>query len=207
MTYEQNYLEHHGILGQKWGVRRYQNEDGTLTEEGKKRYGSDSEPESKTWKKKDAEKLSDEELRRRNNRLQAERQYRDLTTTQAERERAQLKSEIKKDFIKKALIVPVGAIILYAGNKLIKNNGTKVVDTIAKYGSKVVSKIKENRNNKIHLKNMISRGSQKYQRKFSENLREYFPRENGGYGGRDYNLVNRNPPLWKPKARTGWPAL
>lgn len=32
------YLEHHGIKGQKWGVRRYQNEDGTYTEEGKKRY-------------------------------------------------------------------------------------------------------------------------------------------------------------------------
>ena len=28
-------LQHHGILGQKWGVRRYQNKDGTLTEEGK----------------------------------------------------------------------------------------------------------------------------------------------------------------------------
>lgn len=31
-------LYHHGILGQKWGVRRYQNEDGSLTEAGKKRY-------------------------------------------------------------------------------------------------------------------------------------------------------------------------
>lgn len=31
-------LYHHGIKGQKWGVRRYQNEDGTLTEEGKERY-------------------------------------------------------------------------------------------------------------------------------------------------------------------------
>lgn len=33
------YLMHHGILGQKWGIRRYQNEDGSLTEAGKKRYG------------------------------------------------------------------------------------------------------------------------------------------------------------------------
>lgn len=31
-------LEHHGILGQKWGIRRYQNEDGSLTEAGKRRY-------------------------------------------------------------------------------------------------------------------------------------------------------------------------
>ena len=33
-----NELYHHGILGQKWGVRRYQNEDGSLTPEGRKRY-------------------------------------------------------------------------------------------------------------------------------------------------------------------------
>lgn len=32
-------LYHHGIKGQKWGVRRFQNEDGTLTNEGKERYG------------------------------------------------------------------------------------------------------------------------------------------------------------------------
>ena len=33
-----NELYHHGIKGQKWGVRRYQNPDGSLTPEGKKRY-------------------------------------------------------------------------------------------------------------------------------------------------------------------------
>ena len=31
-------LQHHGIKGQKWGVRRYQNPDGSLTDEGKQRY-------------------------------------------------------------------------------------------------------------------------------------------------------------------------
>lgn len=34
------FLAHHGIKGQKWGIRRFQNPDGTRTEAGKKRYGS-----------------------------------------------------------------------------------------------------------------------------------------------------------------------
>ena len=33
------YLAHHGVKGQKWGIRRYQNEDGSYTDEGKRRYG------------------------------------------------------------------------------------------------------------------------------------------------------------------------
>lgn len=36
--YDENHLEHHGILGMKWGVRRFQNPDGTLSAKGKKRY-------------------------------------------------------------------------------------------------------------------------------------------------------------------------
>ena len=36
-----NELFHHGVLGMKWGVRKYQNKDGSLTNAGKKRYDRD----------------------------------------------------------------------------------------------------------------------------------------------------------------------
>lgn len=36
--YENNELRHYGVKGMKWGVRRYQNKDGSLTPAGKKRY-------------------------------------------------------------------------------------------------------------------------------------------------------------------------
>lgn len=139
-----DYIQHYGIRDMKWGIRRFQNADGTLTEEGKKRYGRDSIPESETWKKSDASKLSDDELRRRNNRLQTERQYRDLTTSQKERDRTQLKNEIVKDLLKKALIIPIGAIFAYAGTKFIKNNGIKMVDLFEKCGKKLVQNIRTN---------------------------------------------------------------
>lgn len=36
----QDELYHHGIKGQRWGVRRFQNEDGSLTSKGKTRYAN-----------------------------------------------------------------------------------------------------------------------------------------------------------------------
>ena len=36
-------LMHHGVKGMKWGVRRYQNKDGSLTSKGKKHYTDDTD--------------------------------------------------------------------------------------------------------------------------------------------------------------------
>ena len=43
-----SYLQHYGVLGMKWGVRRFQNKDGTLTAAGKKRRGVLDSPEQDT---------------------------------------------------------------------------------------------------------------------------------------------------------------
>lgn len=46
-TYQKNSLEHHGIIGQKWGKRRWQNSDGTFNEAGKERYFGKKEIKNK----------------------------------------------------------------------------------------------------------------------------------------------------------------
>lgn len=60
--WEGTCLAHHGIKGQKWGVRRYQNEDGTLTMLGKLRGGKEARQENRTLKKAiaDSKKYSKE---------------------------------------------------------------------------------------------------------------------------------------------------
>lgn len=55
--WEYNYtdeLYHHGIKGQKWGVRRFQNEDGSLTEAGERRYATKSDYKQSKKDYKDA---------------------------------------------------------------------------------------------------------------------------------------------------------
>lgn len=78
-------LIHYGILGMKWGVRRYQNKDGSLTSAGKKRYINNDNikeaPQKNTEepKKKSVKDMSDEELRREVNRMQLEQNYLRMT--------------------------------------------------------------------------------------------------------------------------------
>ena len=78
---ESNSLSHYGIRGMRWGVRRYQNSDGTYTSIGKKRKYQETAHEDyiNAHSKKSVKSMSNAELKARNNRLQMEQQYANLT--------------------------------------------------------------------------------------------------------------------------------
>ena len=58
----ENNLQHHGILGQKWGVRRFQNKDGSLTKAGKERIQNKDNSSSKVDKEKTQNKQTADEF-------------------------------------------------------------------------------------------------------------------------------------------------
>ena len=122
-------IYHHGIKGMKWGVRRYQNKDGSLTSEGKKRYSDDylSAHSSKSYKE-----MSDDELRRVNNRLNMENQYKNLTRQKSNAQKA-IDIVLKGS---KTIASLMGAYAVYKkfGNSVVNSVGNLVVDELKRNG-------------------------------------------------------------------------
>lgn len=114
----QNYICHHGIKGQRWGIRRFQREDGSLTSRGKKRY--DSDPSNGSPKKSDKEKSL--------YRLKLEKKYREkkgLSKEEAE-QRADRRIKIQK-FAAGAAVVAITAAAAYCAYKGYQNYTTDKV--------------------------------------------------------------------------------
>lgn len=80
MEKNEEMLEHHGVKGQKWGVRRFQNKDGTRTALGKKRESSPDAKEKEARKSdvKNRRTMSDADLKKRIERMRLEKEYKTL---------------------------------------------------------------------------------------------------------------------------------
>lgn len=143
-----NSLYHFGIKGMKWGIRRYQNKDGSLTAAGKKRYNEGeqsskekSAPSSSSNRSRSIGELSDTELRTRINRLNLEKQYRQLLSEGVSNDTKQVKegksfaNEIKDRAVKNVFLPAaeeIGRQIVRSklaefSNKAFKFDGDKMV--------------------------------------------------------------------------------
>ena len=108
----QNYtageLYHYGVKGQKWGVRRYQNKDGSLTPAGKERY-DDSQP------------------KKSKRRLKLEEKYRNSGMSPRDAELTAAKRIKAEKIIAAAGAVALTAAVVYAANKHVQNTTDKVL--------------------------------------------------------------------------------
>ena len=147
MYYEsENYLAHHGIKGQKWGVRRFQNADGTRTAAGRKREKANREADHDKLIKstnakelyKNRKQLSDKELQDRLNRLrneQALEQMAHAKKNEGKRVAKQILADSGKEILKetaKTTMKPYVTSAIAAGTAWVANKGIqKLLVTIA----------------------------------------------------------------------------
>lgn len=90
---ENNELQHHGTKGMRWGVRRYQNKDGSLTDAGKKRYNKEVEK----LKAEEAKVKAAERVAKNSQKVQAKFDKLDAKKADLEARKKALKNKVDSD--------------------------------------------------------------------------------------------------------------